>query len=140
MNRALCRVLLATTIAAAGLLPAGTANAAVGKHPPKTPRGTIKICSAHAAKVYADGPSSRVDDLATFYKSGECTKWDPVLPGMYDVGFALRVPAPHGNVLIQCAIHRRHKTVYKRFNGQGVVRTVVEPNQLTQIDLYDYRG
>jgi hypothetical protein len=140
MNRPVFRVLVVAAVAAAGLVPASTASAAPGKHHPKGPRGTIKICSAHVAKVYADGPSARVDDLATFYQSGECTHWKPVLPGRYEVGFAWRVPAEAGTPMIQCVIKRHHKKVYKVFNGQGVVKTSVEPNQVTEIDLYDYRG
>jgi len=139
MNRALCRVALASVIAAAALFPVGTASAATAKHPPKGPRGTLKICSAHMAKVYADGPSARVDDLATFYQSGECTHWHPVLPGNYDVGFAWRYHA-QGRPMIQCVIKRHHKKMYKVFGGSGLVRTVVEPHQLTEIDLLDYRG
>jgi hypothetical protein len=140
MNRVLCRVVVAGI--AAALIPAGTASAASAKKPPKAPRGTIKVCSAHVAKVYADGPSARVDDLATFYKSGECTHWAPVLPGNYDVGFAWRIPPPPngGKPMIQCVIKRQHRKVYKVFNGQGVVKTVVMPNELTEVDLYDYRG
>jgi hypothetical protein len=140
MNRVPFRVALAAAIAASALIPAGSAGAATTKHPPTAPLGTIKVCSAHAAKVYADGPSSRVDDLATFYKSGECTHWDPVLPGNYEVGFAWRSPAPHGSPLLQCVVKRRHKKVYKVFNGQGVVKTNVVSNELTEIDLFDYRG
>jgi hypothetical protein len=132
-------MVLVAAIAATGMIPAGSASAAPAKHPPKVPRGTIKVCSAHAAKVYADGPSSRVDDLATFYKSGECTHWDPVLPGNYEVGFAWRVPA-QGRPMIQCVVIRRHKKVYKVFNGQGVVKINVLANELTTIDLFTYHG
>ena len=139
MHRASCRVVLAASLAATLLIPAGTASAASGRHPPKVPRGTIKVCSAHAAKVYADGPSARVDDLDTFYQSGECTHWTPVLPGSYDVGFAWR-PSAGGSVLIECVVVRRHKKTYKRFSGKGVIRTYVSPNELTLIDLFDYRA
>jgi hypothetical protein len=140
MNRAWCRVVLVAAIAVAGLIPAGGASAAAEKKPPtKVPRGTIKVCSAHVAKVYADGPSARVDDLATFYKSGECTHWKPVLPGNYEVGFAWRY-ASHGRPLIQCVVIRRHKKVYKVFNGQGVVKINVLAHELTTIDLFDYHG
>jgi hypothetical protein len=126
MNRALCGVVLAALVAP-------------GAHAPKPPRGTIKVCSAHVAKVYADGPSARVDDLATFYQTGECTHWHPVLPGSYEVGFAWQPPI-HGKPLIQCVVIRRHKKVYKVFNGGGVVKTYVVAHELTLIDLFDYRG
>ncbi|HEY3603523.1 MAG TPA: hypothetical protein VGL04_02540 [Sporichthyaceae bacterium] len=134
MNRALFRVVLAVAIAAPALIPAASASAAS-----RPPRGTIQVCSAHVAKVYADGPSARVDDLATFYQSGECTHWKPVLPGSYEVGFAWQPPI-HGRPLIQCVVRRQHRKVYKVFNGQGVVKTDVVAHQLTRIDLFDYRG
>ncbi|HEX3827773.1 MAG TPA: hypothetical protein VHV82_10925, partial [Sporichthyaceae bacterium] len=90
-----------------GALPAGAASAdgappAVPVHhaahhhhaapmpPPPPPLGMIIVCnhSGYMFNVYADGPSIREDDLAG--EMDECTSWDKVLTGNYQIGFGLR--------------------------------------------------
>jgi hypothetical protein len=113
--------------------------AAVSEHPTPS-RGTIMICSANNSDVYADGPSFREDDLASFTKSGECTNWKPVLPGNYEIGFAMRT-ATAGQVNVQCLV-RRGKThvFYKILNNESHIWTSVAPGELTRVDLFIARG
>jgi hypothetical protein len=123
-------VVVAAAAASAVVVPASAAHAYSGP-----PRGEIVICnhSGYMFDVYADGPSIREDDLAGSFD--ECTDWARVLPGKYDIGFALRVPSQQ-NVIIQARFKREDHVFYKVFNGQGVVSTSVAPQELTRVDLY----
>jgi hypothetical protein len=131
MNRA-GAVVVAAAAASAIVLPASAASAA-DTH--GVPRGEIVICnhSGYMFDVYADGPSIREDDLAGSFD--ECTDWSRVLPGRYDIGFALRIPS-ESNVIIQARFKRDGHVFYKVFNHQGVVSSSVGPQQLTRVDLY----
>ncbi|MGQ0463933.1 MAG: hypothetical protein ACT4QG_01310, partial [Sporichthyaceae bacterium] len=99
--------------AASAILPAAAASA-------DSPRGEIVICnhSGYMFDVYAEGPSIRTDDLAGSFD--ECTDWNRVLPGTYDIGFSLRVPSQQ-NVLIQARLKRNGHVFYKVFSGQGQI-------------------
>jgi hypothetical protein len=131
MNRA-GAVVVAAAAASAIVLPASAAHAA---NTGGVPRGEIVICnhSGYMFDVYADGPSIREDDLAGSFD--ECTDWARVLPGKYDIGFALRVPSQQ-NVIIQARFKREDHVFYKVFNHEGVVSTSVGPQELTRVDLY----
>jgi hypothetical protein len=113
--------------------------AAVSEHAAPS-LGTIMICSGRSADVYADGPSFREDDLATFTKSGECTNWKPVLPGNYEIGFAFVTTSAY-SVNIQCLVRRGNKHVfYKSLNNEGHIYTTVAPGELTRVDMFIARG
>jgi hypothetical protein len=131
LNRA-GAVVVAAAAASAIVIPASAAHAATTGG---IPRGEIVICnhSGYMFDVYADGPSIREDDLAGSFD--ECTDWSRVLPGKYDIGFALRVPSQQ-NVIIQARFKREGHVFYKVFNNQGVVTTNVGYRELTRVDLY----
>jgi hypothetical protein len=125
---------LGACLVAAVLGPA-TAADAVGEDPAPT-RGTIMVCSANNSDVFVDGPSIREDDLASFTKSGECTNWKPVLPGNYEVGYAMRTTSTHP-ILVECLVRRnKQHIIYKRLNNEGHLYTTVAPGELTRIDLW----
>jgi len=78
-------------------------------------------------------PGIRTDDLAGYLQ--ECTKWNPVLTGRYDIGFGIRVPSRQ-RVIFQIRIKRERHAFYKVFNGGGVFSTSVAKGELTQIRLF----
>lgn len=132
-NKKLAAALVAAAGAAA-LLPAASANAA------SAPRGEMVICnhSGYIFDLFADGPSSRTDDLAGNYD--ECTDWARVLPGNYDIGYSLRIPSQQ-NVIIQARIKREGHVIYKVFkNSTGILKTNVAPDKTTRVDLFIPRG
>jgi len=134
MNGKVRTATLGAGLVAAVLGPA-TAADAVGEQPAPS-RGTIQVCSANNSDVYVEGPSFREDDLASFTKTGECTNWKPVLPGNYEMGFAMRTTSTH-TILVECLIRRgKQHIVYKRLNNEGHVYTAVAPGELTRIDLW----
>jgi hypothetical protein len=129
---------LGCSLVAAVLGPATNAGAA-SEHAAPT-RGTVQVCSAGNSDVYAEGPSIREDDLAEFTKSGECTNWKPVLPGNYEIGYAMRITVPYP-VTVQCLVRRGNKHVfYKSLNNEGHIYTAVAPGELTRVDLFIARG
>jgi hypothetical protein len=133
MNAMVRTVAVGCTLVGAVLGPARAADAAPERHVPV--RGTIMICSADDTGVYADGPSVREDDLAAFTKSGECTNWKPVLPGNYEIGFAMHTAWP-GSLSVECLVRRNKQHVfYEHLNREGHVYTTVAPGELTRIDL-----
>ncbi len=128
----------AALLAAAGvaaLTPVAGASAAEAK-----PRGEMVICnhSGYIFDLFADGPSIRTDDLAGNFD--ECTDWARVLPGNYDIGYSLRIPSQQ-NVIIQARIKRAGHVIYKVFkNSTGIVKTNVEVDRTTRVDLFIPRG
>jgi hypothetical protein len=141
----------AVCAAAAGsvLLPATMADATTAKKdaaaPPPPPTGIIQVCnrSGYMFNVYVDGPSLREDDLAGLSKSGECSAWDPVLVGSYQIGFGLRTTsnaAGEGPVIIQARFRRNHHVYYKVFNSEGVISTFVNRGDNIELDLMIPQG
>lgn len=127
----------AALVAAAGVaavLPV-TSAAADAK-----PRGELVICnhSGYIFDLFADGPSTRTDDLAGNFD--ECTDWYRVLPGNYEIGYSLRIPSQQ-NVIIQARIKREGHVIYKIFkNSSGILKTNVAPDETTRVDLFIPRG
>ncbi|HEX3828445.1 MAG TPA: hypothetical protein VHV82_14360 [Sporichthyaceae bacterium] len=135
--------------AAAGLvlLPTAMADATtVAKNgaPPKPPTGIIQACnrSGYMFNVYVDGPSLREDDLAGLSKSGECSAWDPVLVGAYQIGFGLRTTSGGGEgaVIIQARFRRNNHVYYKVFNNEGNITTFVNKGDNIELDLMIPQG
>jgi hypothetical protein len=129
------------------LLPATMANANTdhkGPAGPKPPTGIIQVCnrSGYMFNVYVDGPSLREDDLAGLSKSGECSAWDPVLVGSYQVGFGLRTTSggANGGVIIQARFRRNNHVYYKVFNNEGVISTFVNKGDNIELDLMIPQG
>jgi hypothetical protein len=121
------------------LVPSATAGAATAGH--DEPKTKIVVCnrSGYLFNVYADGPSVREDDLAGLSKSGECTDWEPVLPGGYDIGFGLKT-ASSQRVIIQARFKRHGHVYYKSFNNEGVIKTFVAPGETVTVDLLIPQG
>jgi len=107
--------------------------------PPKPVLGDIVICnhSGYMFDVYAEGPDLRTDDLAGSFD--ECTDWDSVAPGSYDIGFSLRVPSQQ-NVIIQARFKRNGHVFYKVFKSEGIVQGKVAGDRVTRVDLFIPRG
>ncbi|HEX3830178.1 MAG TPA: hypothetical protein VHV82_23165 [Sporichthyaceae bacterium] len=145
----------ATSLAA---LPAGAASAdgappAVPVHhaahhhhhhlaalpPAPPPLGTIVICnhSGYLFNVFADGPSVREDDLAGSFD--ECSNWDKVLTGNYQIGFGLRTTSTQ-NVIIQARFKRDDHVFYKVFNNEGIIQGFVNKDETMRIDLFIPQG
>ena len=104
------------------------------------PRGRLLVCN-HAGymfKVFADGPSTRHDDLSG--EGDECTHWKPVLPGRYTVGFVLRHPSKKP-IVISARVKRGSTVFYKVVKpfGGGIALTI-PPDELTRIDLFIRRA
>lgn len=120
----------ATTFA---VLPAGAVTA--GHKVPPPPLGMIVVCnhSGYMFNVYADGPSLREDDLAGSFD--ECTNWDKVLTGGYNIGFGLR-SASAQNVIIQARFKRNDHVYYKVFNREGIIAGFVNKDETTRVDLF----
>ena len=107
--------------------------------PPPPPLGTIIVCnhSGYMFNVYADGPSIREDDLAGSFD--ECTAWDKVLTGNYQIGFGLRTTSTQ-NVIIQARFKRNDHVFYKVFNNEGVIQGFVNKDEVMRIDLFIPQG
>jgi hypothetical protein len=140
-----------------GALPAGAASSdgappAVPAHhaahhhhmapqlpPPPPPLGTIVVCnhSGYMFNVFADGPSIREDDLAGSFD--ECTAWDRVLTGNYQIGFGLRTSSAQ-NVIIQARFKRNDHVFYKVFNNEGVLSGFVNKDETMRVDLFIPQG
>jgi len=136
----------AVCAAAAGLvlLPATMADATTAKPtaaPPKPPTGIIQVCnrSGYMFNVYVDGPSLREDDLAGLSKSGECSAWDPVLVGSYQIGFGMRTTSTQ-EVKIMARFRRNSHVYYKVFNNEGNIITFVNKGDTIQLDLMIPQG
>ncbi len=104
------------------------------------PRGRLVVCN-HASyihKVYADGPSSRQEDLAG--ESDECTHWRPVLPGRYSVGYVARIPS-NKNLVFSARVKHGDKLFYKKVKPFGYgVAVHVTPGEVTRIDWFVRRA
>ena len=132
----------AATLAVAGIAaaPMQSASAAsMHKGPPPPPLGTIVVCnhSGYMFNVFADGPSIREDDLAG--EMDECTNWDKVLTGNYQVGFGLRTTSTQ-NVIIQARFKRDDHVYYKVFNSEGVLSGFVNKDETMRVDLFIPQG
>ncbi|HEX3827774.1 MAG TPA: hypothetical protein VHV82_10930 [Sporichthyaceae bacterium] len=132
----------AATLAVAGIaaVPMQSASAASTHHgPPPPPLGMIVVCnhSGYMFNVYADGPSIREDDLAG--EMDECTSWDKVLTGNYQIGFGLRTTSTQ-NVIIQARFKRDDHVYYKVFNNEGVLSGFVNKDETMRVDLFIPQG
>jgi hypothetical protein len=99
----------------------------------------IVVCnhSGYMFNVYADGPSIREDDLAG--EMDECTSWDKVLTGNYQIGFGLRTTSTQ-NVIIQARFKRDDHVYYKVFNNEGVLSGFVNKDETMRVDLFIPQG
>jgi hypothetical protein len=132
----------AATLAVAGIAaaPMQSASAASTHHgPPPPPLGTIVVCnhSGYMFNVYADGPSIREDDLAG--EMDECTNWDKVLTGNYQVGFGMRTTSTQ-EVKIMARFKRDDHVYYKVFNNEGVLSGFVNKDETMRVDLFIPQG
>lgn len=104
------------------------------------PRSPLRVCN-HAGyidEVYADGPSSRHDDLSG--SADECTHWKPVLPGRYMVGFHLRSPS-RKDLVISARVKRGDKVFYKDVKAfGGGIAVTMPPGEATRVDLFVRRA
>lgn len=130
----------AAGLAAAALSIVGTSEPVAAVTPQPPPRGKIVICghAAYTFRVYADGPSIRTGDLSG--TTDECTRWKPVLPGKYEVGFLIRI-RPRDDYAIEARVRQGRTTFYKVIiqNG-GYMATWILPQRPTRVDLFIRRA